>query len=40
MLDSLISVVSHSAEISSAASYSPQTAIAAVLCAVLINFFS
>ncbi|WP_136157249.1 YshB family small membrane protein [Brenneria roseae] len=40
MLDSLISIVTHSAEISSAASHSPQTAIAAVLCAALINFFS
>ncbi|MDX5629903.1 MULTISPECIES: YshB family small membrane protein [unclassified Brenneria] len=40
MLDSLISVVTHGAEISSAASHTPQTAIAAILCAALINFFS
>ncbi|MFC3393788.1 YshB family small membrane protein [Brenneria rubrifaciens] len=40
MLDSLISVVTHSAELSSAASHTPQTAIAAILCAALINFFS
>ncbi|MBA0216087.1 YshB family small membrane protein [Pectobacterium brasiliense] len=45
MLDSLISaatlsVTTHGAEIGSAASHSPQAAIAAVLCAALINFFS
>ncbi|MBQ4773162.1 YshB family small membrane protein [Pectobacterium versatile] len=45
MLDSLISVATHSvathgAEFGSAASHSPQAAIAAVLCAALINFFS
>ncbi|KAA8997419.1 YshB family small membrane protein [Affinibrenneria salicis] len=40
MLDSLISVVTHGAEIGSAAAHTPQTALAAVLCAALINFFS
>ncbi|CPR15370.1 YshB family small membrane protein [Brenneria goodwinii] len=40
MLDSLISMVTHGAEIGSAASHTPQTAIAAILCAALINFFS
>ncbi|EJS96243.1 YshB family small membrane protein [Pectobacterium wasabiae] len=40
MLDSLISAATHSAEIGSVASHSPQTAIAAVLCAALISFFS
>ncbi|QZN95604.1 YshB family small membrane protein [Symbiopectobacterium purcellii] len=39
MLDSLISAATHGAELGVAASHSPQTAIAAILCAALINFF-
>lgn len=40
MLDSLIAAATHSVEIGSAASHTPQAAIAAILCAALINFFS
>ncbi|HGM5287921.1 YshB family small membrane protein [Serratia liquefaciens] len=40
MLDSLIAFISQGAELGSAASHTPQAAIAAVLCAALINFFS
>ncbi len=39
MLDSLISAATHGVELGAAASHSPQTAIAAILCAALINFF-
>ncbi|WP_154666877.1 YshB family small membrane protein [Chania multitudinisentens] len=39
MLDSLIIFISH-ADVSSTVSHTPQTAVAAVLCAALINFFS
>ncbi|MDU6926429.1 YshB family small membrane protein [Franconibacter helveticus 513] len=40
MLESLIQLVSHSAEAGAAASHTPQTAIAALLCAALVNFFN
>ncbi len=40
MLESLIHVVSQSAITSTAVSHSPQTALAALLCAVMINLFS
>ncbi len=41
MLESLIQVVSqHSGTLSTAASHTPQTAVAALLCAALVNFFS
>ncbi|MDU2941072.1 MULTISPECIES: YshB family small membrane protein [Superficieibacter] len=40
MLESLIHIVSGSVEAGAAASHSPQTAIAAVLCAALVNFLS
>ncbi|WP_154675935.1 YshB family small membrane protein [Entomohabitans teleogrylli] len=40
MLESLIHMVSQSAEISAAAAQTPQTAVAALLCAALFNFFS
>lgn len=40
MLDSLITVVTHGAEIGTAAGHTPQAAIAALLCAALINFFN
>ncbi|WJV53943.1 YshB family small membrane protein [Pectobacteriaceae bacterium CE70] len=40
MLESLIHIVTHGAEISSTVGNTPETAIAAVLCAALINFFS
>ncbi|ACS87716.1 MULTISPECIES: YshB family small membrane protein [Musicola] len=40
MLESLISAVTHGAELSNAVGHTSQTAIAAVLCAALINFFS
>ena len=40
MLDSLIHLVSHSVEAGAAVSHSPQTAIAALLCAALVNFFN
>lgn len=40
MLESLIQMVASSAELSAAASHTPQTAIAAVLCAALVNFLS
>lgn len=40
MFDSLINMVSQTAEIGSTAGHTPQTAMAALLCAALINFFS
>ncbi|WP_173635919.1 YshB family small membrane protein [Paramixta manurensis] len=40
MFESLINFVSQSAEAGTAVSHSPQTALAAVLCAVMINLFS
>ncbi|MTD37480.1 YshB family small membrane protein [Erwinia sp. CPCC 100877] len=40
MLESLINVISSSADVSVAASQSPHAAIAALLCAALFNFFS
>ncbi|MGM3159524.1 YshB family small membrane protein [Dickeya undicola] len=40
MLESIFSAVTHGAEISSAVGHSSQTAIAAVLCAAFISFFS
>lgn len=40
MLDSLLQIISSSAEAGTAASHSPQTAFAAILCMVLINFLS
>ncbi|MFP1893029.1 YshB family small membrane protein [Lonsdalea quercina] len=40
MLESFFSALSHGAEMGNAVGHSPQTAIAAVLCAALINFFS
>lgn len=40
MLDSLIAAVTHGVELGAVASHTPQTAIAAILCAALINFFS
>ena len=38
MLDSFIVFISQGAELGSAASHTPQAAVAAVLCAALINF--
>lgn len=40
MLESLIHFVSSGAEVSAAASQTPHTAIAAVLCAALVGLFS
>lgn len=40
MIDSLLAMVSHGSELSAAAGHSTQTAVAAVLCAVLFSFFS
>ena len=40
MLDSFIVFISRGAELGSAANYTPQAAVAAVLCAALISFFS
>lgn len=40
MLESLIAAVTHGAELSSTVGHTSQTALAAVLCAALINFFS
>ncbi|WP_416261290.1 YshB family small membrane protein [Gibbsiella quercinecans] len=40
MLDSLIVFITHGANVSAAASHTPQAAFAAVLCAALINLFS
>ncbi|MEN3753101.1 MULTISPECIES: YshB family small membrane protein [Mangrovibacter] len=40
MLESLIQVVSQGADAGLAASHTPQTAVAALLCAALINFFN
>ncbi|VDY66452.1 YshB family small membrane protein [Shimwellia blattae] len=40
MFESLINMVSQTAEIGSAAGQTPQAAVAALLCAALINFFS
>lgn len=40
MLDSFIAFIPQGAELGSAATHIPQAAVAAVLCAVLINFFS
>ncbi|QHM73097.1 YshB family small membrane protein [Mixta intestinalis] len=40
MLESLMHLVSQSAETGAAFGHSPQTALAAVLCAVMLNFFS
>ncbi|MBJ3816042.1 YshB family small membrane protein [Shimwellia pseudoproteus] len=40
MLESLINMVTQTAEVGSAAGHTPQTAVAALLCAALINFFS
>ncbi len=37
MLDTLVTAVTHGAEVSSAVAQTPQTALAAILCAVLIN---
>ncbi|ROP48951.1 hypothetical protein EDF81_4487 [Enterobacter sp. BIGb0383] len=40
MLESLMSLLSGGAEVGMAASQSPQTALAAVLCAALVGLFS
>ncbi|EOU9511789.1 YshB family small membrane protein [Cronobacter dublinensis] len=40
MLESLIHIATQSAEAGAAAVHTPQTAIAALLCAALVNFFS
>ncbi|CAI1920862.1 YshB family small membrane protein [Serratia ficaria] len=40
MLDSFIAFISQSAELGSAAGHTPQAAVAALLCAALLNFFS
>ncbi|WP_152562953.1 MULTISPECIES: YshB family small membrane protein [unclassified Serratia (in: enterobacteria)] len=41
MLDSLIVfITTHGADVSAAANHTPQTALAAVLCVALINFFN
>jgi hypothetical protein len=40
MLDTLIVFLTQSADVGSAVSHSPQAAVATVLCAALINFFS
>ncbi len=40
MLESLMQFASQSADISASAGHSPQAAVAAILCAVMINFFS
>jgi len=40
MLESLMNMVSSSAEISAAAGHTPQAAVAAVLCAALFGLFS
>ncbi|WP_437612596.1 YshB family small membrane protein [Erwinia sp. V71] len=40
MLESLMHIASQSAEVSASASHSPQAAVAAILCAVMLNFFS
>lgn len=40
MIDSLINFISQGADITAAVGHAPQTALAAILCAALINFFS
>ena len=40
MLDSLIVFITQGADVSAAVSHTPQAAVAAVLCAALMNFFS
>ncbi|KEY57247.1 YshB family small membrane protein [Serratia sp. DD3] len=40
MLDSFIVFITQGADVSSAVSHTPLTAVAALLCATLINFFS
>lgn len=40
MLDSFIAFIAQGADVSAAAGHTPQAAVAAVLCAALINFFS
>lgn len=40
MLNSLIALVTHGADMTAAAGHAPQTAMAAILCAALINFLS
>ncbi|BDH47745.1 hypothetical protein TUM12370_37890 [Salmonella enterica subsp. enterica serovar Choleraesuis] len=40
MLESVIQMLSQGAEAGAAASHSPQTAIAALLCAALVNFLN
>lgn len=40
MLESIIHMVTRGAETGAAAGHSPQTAVAAVMCALLVSFFS
>ncbi|WP_413736442.1 YshB family small membrane protein [Sodalis sp. RH21] len=40
MLDSLINLVTQGADVTAAVGHAPQTALAAILCAALLNFFS
>ncbi|MGV7091525.1 YshB family small membrane protein [Siccibacter turicensis] len=40
MLESLLQLASSSAEVGAAVSHTPQTAIAAILCAALVNFLN
>lgn len=40
MLDSLINLLSQDLDMAAAVGHAPQTALAAILCATLLNFFS
>ncbi|MEA9392399.1 YshB family small membrane protein [Acerihabitans sp. TG2] len=39
MLNSLMSFITHGADLTAAVGHAPQTALAAILCAALINLF-